>query len=341
MAMYQDFDLTLHNSFSFPAKCPVFIQPTTIQEINEIFTTISKPFYILGDGTNTLFTDDISPLIIKPSIKGIEVKESGNDVWLTAYCGENWHKLVEYCLERGFHGIENLALIPGSVGAAPVQNIGAYGVEIGSMVDKVQWFDFSTRQVKCLDRAECKFSYRDSIFKNELADQGIILSVTIKLSKLWSANLNYNGLDDLPANCTAKDVFEKVLTIRNSKLPDPSVTPNAGSFFKNPIISKVHYQTICSEYASVPGYVQRDNLIKIAAGWLIEQSGLKGFTLGKVGVHEKQALVLVNYGSTDGQDIIKLAKHVQNTVKEKFNIILEPEVRLLTQTGLMKLTQFK
>jgi UDP-N-acetylmuramate dehydrogenase len=338
MNMQSKYQLTQHNSFAFPATCPAFYQPSSIDELNEVVSRLSPPFYILGEGSNTLFTEQTTSTILQPNIKGITVEESENFVLVSAKCGENWHELVNFCVEHEYYGVENLALIPGSVGASPVQNIGAYGTELADVVEQVKWYDFKNKNIKTFDRSACQFGYRDSIFKNSLANKGVIVEVTLKLSRKWQANLTYNGLDSLPKNVSSKDVFQQVIKLRQSKLPDPNKLPNAGSFFKNPIVSSEEFERIKTLYSAVPSYPQKNDKIKLAAGWLIEKSGLKGFKLGDVGVDETQALVLVNYASKNGQDILQLAKHVQKTVLDKFDIMLQPEVRMLSKDGLIQLT---
>ncbi|MDO6445524.1 UDP-N-acetylmuramate dehydrogenase [Colwellia sp. 1_MG-2023] len=337
--MQQEYDLSRHNSFAFPAICPAFYQPHSLSELEDILEHLTSPFYILGAGSNTLFTEATTTAILQPDFQGITVKDAGDSILISAQCGENWHTLVSFCVENNYYGIENLALIPGSVGAAPVQNIGAYGTELADVIDHVLWYEFASKTIKKLNRSACKFAYRDSIFKNQLAGKGLIVEVTIRLAKLWQANLTYRGLDELPSDATAKEVFNKVIAIRQAKLPDPEILPNAGSFFKNPVVDKQTFETLKVKYPNMPAYMQDNGKVKLAAGWLIEQSGLKGYSTGEVGVAETQALVLVNYASKNGQDIIHLAQYVQSQVLAKFDIFLQPEVRLLSSKGLIELTQ--
>mgnify|MGYP001942707937 CR=1 FL=1 len=337
--MHRQYELTRHNSFAFPAICPAFFQPQTLKELDEITPSLSAPFYVLGEGSNTLFTEQTTTTILQPNFKGISVQENDDFVLVTAKCGENWHELVSFCVENNYYGLENLALIPGSVGAAPVQNIGAYGTELADVIEHVSWYEFDSKSLKTLDKVACQFAYRDSIFKKALANKGVIVEVTLRLLKHWQPNLTYRGLDTLPKNVSAKEVFQKVIEIRQSKLPDPITLPNAGSFFKNPIVGRQLYNQLNEKYPEMPAYYQDNGTVKLAAGWLIEKSGLKGFTQGDVGVDKTQALVLVNYGSNNGQDIIQLAKYVQNQVLAKFDIFLQPEVRLLSSHGLFQLTQ--
>jgi UDP-N-acetylmuramate dehydrogenase len=336
--MQQEYDLSRHNSFAFPAICPAFYQPHSLSELEEILEHLTSPFYILGAGSNTLFTETTTTAILQPDFHGITVKDDGEFVLVSAQCAENWHALVSFCVENHYYGIENLALIPGSVGAAPVQNIGAYGTELADVIDHVLWYEFDNKTIKKLNRSACQFGYRDSIFKKQLAGKGLIVEVTIRLAKQWQANLTYRGLDELPNDATAKDVFDKVMAIRQAKLPDPTTLPNAGSFFKNPVVEKQTFQALKVKYPTIPAYPQDNGKVKLAAGWLIEQSGLKGYRAGDVGVAETQALVLVNYASKNGQDIIHLAQYVQRQVLAKFDIFLQPEVRLLSSNGLIELT---
>ncbi|GAA6205139.1 MULTISPECIES: UDP-N-acetylmuramate dehydrogenase [Thalassotalea] len=337
--MQHQYDLSRHNSFAFPAICPAFYQPHSLSELDAILEELTSPFYILGAGSNTLFTEAKTTTILQPAFKGISVNEDGDSVLVSAQCGENWHALVSFCVDNQYYGIENLALIPGSVGAAPVQNIGAYGTELADVIEYVLWYEFESKSIKKLNRSACQFAYRDSIFKNQLAGKGLIVEVTIRLAKQWQANLTYRGLDELPGDVTAKDVFDKVIAIRRAKLPDPEILPNAGSFFKNPVVEKHTFEALKKRYPNIPAYPQENNKVKLAAGWLIEQSGLKGFRYGEVGVAETQALVLVNYASKHGQDIIHLAQYVQKQVLAKFEIFLQAEVRLLSSKGLIELTQ--
>jgi len=337
MKSYQSYSLKEHNTFALPAVCPSIHFPTSINEIREAFQQINGPFYVLGEGSNTLFIDEATPTIIKPNIKGITVTENGGNFLITAGCGENWHQLVTFCMENGYGGVENLALIPGCVGAAPVQNIGAYGVELADVIMHVNWFEFDTQKVHCFDKDACQFAYRDSIFKKALLGKGIIVDITLSLPKLWQPKLTYTGLDQLDSKVSIADVFQKVIAIRQEKLPDPMVLPNCGSFFKNPIVSQKKFQTLLTEFGEMPAYPQANGTVKLAAGWLIEKAGYKGFRMGDVGVHEFQALVLVNYGTKKGEKLAQLASLVQAEIHKKFNLSLEAEVRVLSDAGLIAL----
>ncbi len=333
MELSKQFSLQNNNSFNVKASCPAIYFPKSIADLEQLPELSMNNFYILGDGTNTLFVEQEAPIIVKPEFAGVDISETIDDYIVSIGAGENWHDLVCLCLAKGIYGLENLALIPGSVGAAPVQNIGAYGVEFSDFCLQIEWFEFSSKTIKTLSKAECQFSYRNSIFKQDLNNKGIIVEVTLKFPKVWQANLSYAGLSELDGSSTAKQVMEKVINLRQAKLPDPSNLPNAGSFFKNPIVSKEKLISLEDTYHNMPFYMQDNGEVKLAAGWLIEQAGLKGFRRGGVGVHEHQALVLVNYESNNGESIAVLAKYVQQQVLTKFDILISPEVRMVTKQG--------
>lgn len=301
----------------------------------------NTPFYILGEGSNTLFIDEQTPMLVKPIIKGIKVTETADSFELTVGAGENWHQLVKYTVDNGMPGLENLALIPGSVGAAPVQNIGAYGVEFSQFCQSVRWFCLADKQIKELSNKECEFGYRESVFKQALKGQGIITTVHLSLPKTWHAKLSYQGLDQLDKSADAKTVMARVIDIRNSKLPDPQILPNNGSFFKNPVVDANTFKTLIAQYPKMPYYNQTDDSVKLAAGWLIEQAGLKGYRHEDVGIHDKQALVIVNYDKGTGKQVLSLARYIIDHVSEKFNITLEPEVRLVTSSGEKTMAELK
>ncbi len=322
--------LKSYNSFAIDAICDDFFEPSSITELIELTKQLPKHYYILGEGSNTLFIEEKTPPIIKPSLFGIKVVESDKHFLVTAAASENWHQLVDYCVKLNIGGLENLALIPGSVGAAPVQNIGAYGVELSDYCQQVKWFSFEDQQESVLTASKCGFGYRDSIFKRQLKNQGLITEVTFKLPKKWQPILTYAGLSELPLETNPQEVMNKVIAIRQAKLPDPKTLPNAGSFFKNPIVDKSILEQLISQYHTVPSYPVDETKVKLSAGWLIEQTGLKGFKAAGCGVHEKQALVLVNFASQSGHSIIELAKTVTSQVAKKFNIQLEPEVRMVS-----------
>ncbi|MEY8201319.1 MAG: UDP-N-acetylmuramate dehydrogenase [Colwellia sp.] len=339
MAMHsnQNYSLKSCNSFNIKASCSHIYFPSTFAELQQLpeltAGNSSDKFYILGEGSNTLFVESQAPVIIQPKFNGITIVERDDHFVVTVGAAENWHDFVCFCLEKGMHGLENLALIPGSVGAAPVQNIGAYGVEFADFCQEIQWYEFSSKTLHSLTKQACRFAYRDSIFKQERYNKGLITQVTFNFPKVWQANLSYAGLDTLAKNSTAKQVMAQVIALRSSKLPDPKELPNAGSFFKNPVVNDTDFAQLQQQYPKIPHYPQKNGEIKLAAGWLIEQAGLKGFRYGAVGVHQQQALVLVNYGSDLGADIISLAKYIQRKVAEKFSVSLTPEVRMITHKG--------
>ncbi len=329
----QNYSLKSSNSFNIKASCSRIYFPSSLAELQQLPDLSTENFYILGDGSNTLFVESQAPIIIQPKFNGINIRELDDHFVVTVGAAENWHDLVCFCLEQGIYGLENLALIPGSVGAAPVQNIGAYGVEFADFCQEIQWYEFASQTMHSLTKQACRFAYRDSIFKQERYNKGLITQVTFNFPKVWQANLSYAGLDKLPKESTAKQVMAQVITLRSSKLPDPKDLPNAGSFFKNPLVNEADFAQLRQKYPKIPHYPQKNGQTKLAAGWLIEQAGLKGFRHGGVGVHQHQALVLVNYDSDLGTDIISLAKYIQRRVEDKFSVSLIPEVRMITHKG--------
>ena len=333
MELSKEVSLQSYNSFNITAISPTVYFLNELTDLEQLPDLTSKPFYILGEGSNTLFVDHLAPIIIKPNFKGVDIVEKNESYIVTVASGENWHELVNLCIEQEIYGLENLALIPGSVGAAPVQNIGAYGVDFSDFCVEVKWFDFINKRVKTLSNQECNFSYRNSIFKQALYNKGIITEVVLSFPKKWQANLSYAGLNDLEIVPSARQVMEKVISLRSAKLPDPNVLANAGSFFKNPIINENKLTDLLRVYPNIPSYRQQNGQVKIAAGWLIEQAGLKGYCSNGVGVHQYQALVLVNYSSNDGKEIVNLAQYVQQQVLIKFDILLSPEVRMVSAQG--------
>ncbi|MGB1197803.1 MAG: UDP-N-acetylmuramate dehydrogenase [Thalassotalea sp.] len=330
-----NFSLKSSNSFAIESTTPCLYSPESADDLRQLSALGLTAFYIIGEGSNTLFLSDKAPVIIKPNFKGITVAEGDDAYIITAGSSENWHQLVSFCVEQGYSGIENLALIPGSVGAAPIQNIGAYGVEVADFLESVCWYEFSTQKMHQFTRTACKFGYRDSIFKNSLKDQGVITQVTLKLPKKWQANIGYNGLNTLGNNVSALQVYQRVIEVRQSKLPDPKVKPNAGSFFKNPVVTNAYYQTLLQQYPDIPAYIQDNQQVKLAAGWLIEKAGYKGIIKNNVGVHNKQALVLVNHNNGSGQDIYQLALEINKKVHQIFGVYLQPEVRLVSESGVV------
>lgn len=312
----------------------VLNEVSQIQELEEKNDLLSQKT-ILGGGSNILLTKPVSGLLIKNELKGIDVAEENEDhIWLEVKAGEIWHQLVLYTIHHGWGGLENLSLIPGCVGASPMQNIGAYGVEVKDTIDQVVAWHWQEKRFIVLHNSDCRFGYRDSIFKNELKEEVLITSVTFKLNKHPQLNTSYGAIQqELQAmgvsEPSVRSVSDAVIAIRSSKLPDPEKIGNSGSFFKNPTISLQEFQKLQTIYPSLPSYKVSDDQIKLAAGWLIEQCGWKGYRKGDAGVHEKQALVLVNYGNAKGDDVYQLSSEIIQSVKEKFDIVLQREVQLL------------
>ena len=318
------------STFALNAYAEHLITINTADQLAQI--DWSEPFYILGEGSNTVFIDDFAGTIVCIASQGVTISETTEDYYVKVAAGENWHKLVCLCLEKGINGLENLALIPGTVGAAPVQNIGAYGVEVKDLITQVDGYNITTGQYESLTSSACKFSYRDSVFKHELKNRFVITNVTFKLSKNWQPNLSYGPLSQLK-NPTAQKLFNKVVAIRTSKLPDPNIEPNAGSFFKNPIVDKSSALQLIATYPSIPTYPASNGVVKLAAGWLIEQAGLKGYRLGGIKVSSKQALVLINSENGSNDDLLALINHIQDQVNTLFEVKLEHEVRLIGALG--------
>ena len=297
-------------------------------------TAQEQPFMILGGGSNVLFLEDFNGTVVINAIKGIAIEEHPEAWQLHVGAGENWHELVEQTLKKGIPGLENLALIPGMAGSAPIQNIGAYGIEFKDICHYVEAIHLTTRQTVRLYREECEFGYRDSIFKHAMKDDYVIVAVGLRLPKQWQPVLSYGDLARLnPATASAWDVFNAVCQMRQSKLPDPRITGNVGSFFKNPLITATQAAALCAQWPTIPLYPQPEGEVKLAAGWLIDQCQLKGHQVGGAAVHRQQALVLINENQATPQDIVQLAREVRNHVGEKFNVWLEPEVRFIDAQG--------
>ncbi|MCS1422847.1 UDP-N-acetylmuramate dehydrogenase [Citrobacter portucalensis] len=294
------------------------------------------PVLILGEGSNVLFLDAFQGTVIVNRIKGIEITEQPDAWHLHVGAGENWHHLVQHTLQLGMPGLENLALIPGCVGSSPIQNIGAYGVELQRVCEYVDCVELSTGKHLRVGAAECRFGYRDSIFKHEYQDRFAIIAVGLRLSKQWHPVLTYGDLTRLdPTTVTPQQVFDSVCHMRTTKLPDPKVNGNAGSFFKNPVVTAEIAQELLAKFPTAPHYPQADGSVKLAAGWLIDQCQLKGKRIGGAAVHQQQALVLINADNATSQDVVQLAHHVRQKVGEKFNVWLEPEVRFIGPQGEM------
>ncbi|MBT0722832.1 UDP-N-acetylmuramate dehydrogenase [Rosenbergiella collisarenosi] len=293
-----------------------------------------KPWLLMGGGSNMLFLDDFEGTVVVNQLKGMSITQTKEEWRIHCAAGENWHEFVEFTIKEGMAGLENLALIPGTVGSAPIQNIGAYGVELKDVCAYVDILDLNQNQILRITNKECLFGYRESIFKHQYQHGYVITAVGFRLAKEWQPNLSYGPLKVAEGSLlTPESIFDKVCEIRRSKLPDPTKIGNAGSFFKNPIIPAQEAEAIKQRYPDAPFYPQCDNLVKIAAGWLIDQAGLKGYVANHAGVHPQQALVLVNLGGAQPEDLVGMAKHVRDTVYNKFAIWLEPEVRFIGPKG--------
>lgn len=340
MIIQTDISLENYSTFSVSSKAGIMAIIETSGDLEPLTDLLSKysRHLFLGDGSNILFAGEtIDDLIIKNNIMGVHiVEESDSEVLVKAGGGENWHNFVSWTVKNSYYGFENLALIPGTVGAAPVQNIGAYGVEQDMCFEKLTAYDTKSRSVKIFRKEDCDFSYRNSLFK-EKKGRYFIIDVTYKLNKgTFSPSVSYKALSDYldahvseEENINQRDVFDAVIAIRSSKLPNPEQIGNAGSFFKNPVISTTEYQKLRSTYPEIPGYTLTDNQVKVPAAWLIDQCGWKGFREGDAGVYPKQALVLVNYGKATGKEICNLAERIQHSVKERFGISITPEVNII------------
>ncbi len=336
MQIQENISLRSYNTFGINVTARYFAAFTNNDELEELTTDASRlPTLILGGGSNILFTKDYDGLVLKNEIKGIaELHEDSEYVYVKAGAGENWHQFVLYCIQRNWAGVENLSLIPGSVGAAPMQNIGAYGVEIDDVFWDLEAYHINERKIVTFTRSDCEFGYRESVFKKKYKDQFVILSVTFQLRKNPRFNTSYGAIEQELARMGVSDLSTKaisdaVINIRSSKLPNPEEIGNAGSFFKNPTVSNEQYTRLKSAYEYIAAYPNADGTIKLAAGWLIEQCGWKGFRKGDAGCHAKQALVLVNYGNAKGLEIYQLSEEILQSVKGKFGVTLEREVNII------------
>ena len=333
MEIQHNISLKPYNTFGIHANAKRFVSVNSVKELKEI-TASEKSLFLLGGGSNILLTRDVEKLVIHLNTKGIIVNDFNEDeVLVTAEAGENWHELVLWCVSQNYGGLENLALIPGNVGTSPIQNIGAYGVEIKDVFQQLEALEIETGKTKIFTNQDCNFGYRNSVFKNELKGKYIIINVTFKLTKKnHNINISYGAIKDLltdKENPSIKEIADAVIAIRQSKLPDPKKIGNSGSFFKNPVISSDLFKELSENHPEIPHYRISENEIKIPAGWLIEQCGFKGKRFGDAGVHEKQALVLVNYNNATGKEIYALAQKIQQKVMETFKISLEIEVNVI------------
>ena len=317
------------NTFGFEASAELAYEITSAEQIPGVIKEAldqKLPWRVLGGGSNVILPPVLSGATLLMNIAGQKItREDSEYTYLEVGAGVNWHTFVQWTLDQQLPGLENLALIPGTVGAAPIQNIGAYGVEVAQYIDRIIAFDTTSNQFVTLTNTACEFAYRDSIFKRQ-PGRYIVTQVVFKLPKAWQARLHYADLQAMSVNLTtAKDIFAAVCDIRTKKLPNPQVIGNAGSFFQNPLVSDQQYQSLLSTYPNLVSYPDKAGQRKLAAGWLIDQCGLKGHRLGEVGVYEKQALVIVNHGKGTAADILALAKLIQDKVQERFGVTLEIE----------------
>jgi UDP-N-acetylmuramate dehydrogenase len=337
MALQENISLRPYNTFGVDARARYFFSVTTPQRLRQVVEEApgGSPLFVLGGGSNVLFTRDFEGLVLKNDIMGRAVIEDGPDmVRVRAGGGEDWHAFVKWCLQHGFYGLENLSLIPGTVGAAPVQNIGAYGVEVGERIEVVEAIDLESGESCCFPAGACDFAYRSSMFKHRCRNRFFITAVTFRLDRTARLVTSYadvrQALADRPtAAVTPQELSETICAIRRRKLPDPKEVANAGSFFKNPIVTRARYRELADRFPGLPAYPVDDQQVKIAAGWMIDHCGWKGRRIGACGVYPRQALVLVNYGGATGGDILALAEAVQASVAKVFDIRLEPEPLIL------------
>lgn len=347
---YKDYALLKHNTFGFDVKCSRFIEFSSVDDLRQALETVNKPHYegrppsVIGGGSNLVFTADYAGTILHSIILGKnEISETENDILLRVGSGETWDDTAAYCTSHGWYGTENLSLIPGDVGAAAIQNIGAYGVEIKDLIEKVETIEMATGRERTFTNAECQYAYRKSIFKKELKGKYIVTYVTLRLSKRFNPDLDYGniraeltaeGLLSSPdstdtSKVTPQALRDAIIRIRRNKLPDPAEIGSAGSFFMNPIIPQILYDRLIHHFPNMPHYALSNGLIKIPAGWLIDQCGWKGKQAGRVGVYPKQALVLVNNGGATGIDIVSLSNTIRKDVRKKFGIEINPEANII------------
>lgn len=337
MKDYRNYSLAQHNTFGIDAKCSRFIEFSSTAEAKQaaaILREENTPLLILGGGSNLLLTRDFNGTVIHSAIKGIDSTFADGKVFVRCGSGEVWDDVVAYCVEHGWHGAENLSLIPGEVGASAVQNIGAYGAEAKDIIYKVEAIEIATGKSCFFTNGECDYSYRNSRFKGEWKNKYIITYVTYRLSTIFCPQLDYGNIQaelnkEGIEHPTAKQLRQTIIAIRNAKLPDPKVEGNAGSFFMNPIVSMEKFNELLAKHPDMPHYAVDDDREKIPAGWLIDKCGWKGKTVGKAGVHSKQALVLVNRGGATGNDIVNLCNAIRKDVADKFGIDIHPEVNII------------
>ncbi len=333
MNIQENISLKNYNTFGIQSNAKRFVSVNSVKELITIIKK-EKDIFLLGGGSNMLLTSDIHKLVVHLNLKGVIVNDVANEtVLVTAEAGENWHEFVLWCISQNYGGLENLSLIPGNVGTSPIQNIGAYGVEIKDVFQQLEALEIETGKSRIFTKKECDFGYRNSIFKDELKGKYIITNVTFKLTKKnHNTTTSYGAIKEYLNNKnspTIKDISDAVVAIRQSKLPDPKEIGNSGSFFKNPVVTFDSFEKIKDKYPEVPHYIVSENTVKIPAGWLIEQCGFKGKRFGDAGVHNKQALVLVNYNNATGKEIYNLAKKIKEKVFEIFSIDLDIEVNVI------------
>lgn len=337
MNIHAHYNLMAYNTLHLQSTARFFIEirhASAIPTLRRDPVISSLPWFVIGEGSNLVLKHDLDAVVLHCIYDDIKlVKEDNESVWLSVGAGCNWHKLVTYTVDHGWWGLENLALIPGTVGAAPVQNIGAFGAEVQDTITRVQSFDLRDGKRIELRRNECNFGYRDSIFKHKLENRVFIHRVTFRLRKQAAPNLMHEPLHELIVNThsdmesvTSKDIYQAVIQLRNQRIPDPKVLGSAGSFFKNPNISATHHQALLAQHPTMPSHKTPEGLFKIPAAWLIEQVGWKGKRVGDAGVYDKHALILVNYGTATGRDLLAIADSIREDVISKFSIALEKEV---------------
>lgn len=338
MQIQENISLRSFNTFGIDVKARWFAAFSSIEELTSLLTANLQSTtnnLILGGGSNILLSGDYDGLVLKNEIKGIQVvHEDEHHIDVKVGAGENWHQFVLHCLQHNWAGVENLSLIPGNVGASPMQNIGAYGVEIKDVFYSLEAYHYADQKVYTFTLNDCEFGYRESVFKRKYKDQFVILNVTYRLNKQPKFNTTYGAIEQElekmgVTSASIQAISQAVINIRSSKLPDPKVIGNAGSFFKNPSVAKEQYDAIKLNYPAVVGYTNADGTVKLAAGWLIEQCGWKGYRKGDAGCHAKQALVLVNYSNAKGNEIYNLSEEILQSVKEKFGVLLEREVNII------------
>ena len=336
MQIHENFPLKPYNTFGIDAKARYFSTFSNTDELSELTTHDSQlTTLVLGGGSNILFTKDYDGTVLKNNIRGIDLQhEDEEHVYVKVGAGENWHQFVLHCIGHNWAGIENLSLIPGNIGAAPIQNIGAYGVELDEIFWSLEAFHLEEKRVHTFTATDCEFGYRDSVFKNRYKDQFAILSVTFQLRKRPIYHVSYGAITEELEKMGVKElsikaVSQAVINIRTSKLPDPQKIANAGSFFKNPEITTEKYEALKLQFPTIVAYPLAKGTVKLAAGWMVEQCGWKGYRKGDAGCHAKQALVLVNYGNATGKEIYNLSEEILQSVNEKFGVLLEREVNII------------